>query len=208
MIPVPSPYPGKPVWELMGYLQTMGFDPSWHAFIRAAVATSPHGIAVGLVSTMKDLCQPMPTFGQGITYNVTVRVLNEGITPQSCDVTVYVNSTPMETKVLSNLPPNSTTVLNFSWNTGNWTYGDYILSAKANVSYNRFSDYYVSRLVLSGDLNGDGIVDIYDAIILAGAYNATPDKPTWNSNADINGDGIVDIYDAILLANHFNKSYP
>jgi hypothetical protein len=150
----------------------------------------------------------MPTFGQGITYNVTVRVLNEGTTAQSCDVTVYVNSTAMQTKTLANLPPNSTTVLDFSWNTGNWTFGDYILSAKANVSYNIFSEFYVSRLVLAGDLNGDGIVDIYDAIILGNAYNSTPGRPTWNSNADINGDGIVDIYDAILLANNFNKSYP
>ena len=213
MIPQPSPYPGKAVWELVGYLQTMGFDPSWHAFIRTAIVTSPHGIAIGLVSTLKDLCTPMPTFGQGITYNVTVRVLNEGTTPQSCDVTVYINSTAMQTKTLTNLPPNSTTLLNFSWNTGNWTFGDYILSAKANVSYNTFSEYYVSRLVLSGDLDGNGWVEIYDAQYLANAFNTTPEKPLgtspgqWNPNADINGDNEVNIYDAILLAGHFNWHY-
>jgi hypothetical protein len=155
----------------------------------------------------------MPTFGQGITYNVTVRVLNEGTTPQSCDVTVYINSTAMQTKTLANLPPNSTTLLNFSWNTGNWTFGDYILSAKANVSYNTFSEYYVSRLVLSGDLDGNGWVEIYDAQYLANAFNTTPEKPLgtspgqWNPNADINGDNEVNIYDAILLAGHFNWHY-
>jgi parallel beta-helix repeat protein len=57
---------------------------------------------------------------------------------------------------------------------------------------------------LLGDINGDGIVDIYDAILLANAYNSTPGKANWNPNADINGDNIVDIYDAIILANHYN----
>jgi parallel beta-helix repeat protein len=60
---------------------------------------------------------------------------------------------------------------------------------------------------LPGDLNGDGAVDIYDAILLAGAYNSTPGKANWNPNADINGDNIVDIYDAILLANHYGQHY-
>jgi parallel beta-helix repeat protein len=61
---------------------------------------------------------------------------------------------------------------------------------------------------LSGDVNGDRIVDIYDAILLANAYGSSSGKPNWNPNADINGDNIVDIYDAILLANHFNQHSP
>jgi len=61
---------------------------------------------------------------------------------------------------------------------------------------------------LLGDINGDSIVDIYDAILLANAYNSTPEKVNWNPKADINGDNIVDIYDAILLANHYNQHYP
>jgi len=61
---------------------------------------------------------------------------------------------------------------------------------------------------LLGDINGDRIVDIYDAILLANAYNSVPGKANWNPNADINGDNIVDIYDAILLANHYGQHYP
>jgi parallel beta-helix repeat protein len=59
-----------------------------------------------------------------------------------------------------------------------------------------------------GDINLDGIVDIYDAIILAGAYNSGPGEQNWNPSADINGDGTVDIYDAIILAGHYNQHYP
>lgn len=63
-------------------------------------------------------------------------------------------------------------------------------------------------VTIIGDLNGDGTVDIYDAIILANAYNSSPAAPTWNPSADINGDNTVDIYDAILLASHYNEKIP
>ena len=60
---------------------------------------------------------------------------------------------------------------------------------------------------IAGDINDDGIVDIYDAILLANAYNSKPTSSNWNPNADINGDNIVDIFDAILLANNYGKRW-
>jgi hypothetical protein len=60
--------------------------------------------------------------------------------------------------------------------------------------------------LLQGDINKDLIVDLYDAIILAGAYNSSPSNPNWNSSADLNSDNVVDIYDAITLANNFGKT--
>jgi parallel beta-helix repeat protein len=62
--------------------------------------------------------------------------------------------------------------------------------------------------LLRGDVNYDGIVDIYDAIILAGAFSSVPGSLNWNPTADINEDNIVDIYDAIMLAGHFNQHSP
>jgi hypothetical protein len=59
--------------------------------------------------------------------------------------------------------------------------------------------------LLLGDINDDGIVDIYDAILLAVAFGSEPSADNWNPNADINGDEIVDIYDAIILAIHFGE---
>jgi hypothetical protein len=58
-----------------------------------------------------------------------------------------------------------------------------------------------------GDINGDRKVDIYDAIILAGAFDSSPRSLNWNLNADINRDNIVDIYDAIILASYFGRSW-
>jgi outer membrane protein assembly factor BamB len=71
-------------------------------------------------------------------------------------------------------------------------------TGKTNVTDTRF--FFVA---IPGDINLDRVVDIYDAIILATAFNSKPSSPNWNAYADINRDGLVDIYDAILLANNF-----
>jgi PKD repeat protein len=60
--------------------------------------------------------------------------------------------------------------------------------------------------LLYGDVNEDGIVDIYDAILLALAFGSTPGEPAWNWRCDFNGDLIVDIYDAIKLGVNFGKT--
>ena len=59
---------------------------------------------------------------------------------------------------------------------------------------------------IPGDVNGDGTVDIYDAITLGNSFLATSNSRNWNANADITNDDVVDIYDAITLANNFGKT--
>lgn len=63
----------------------------------------------------------------------------------------------------------------------------------------------VGHPLVRGDINKDGVVDIFDAIMLANAWNSTPGSPEWNPNADINNDNIVDIFDAIILSKDFGK---
>ncbi len=61
---------------------------------------------------------------------------------------------------------------------------------------------------LAGDVTGNGLVDIFDAIKLAGAFGTSTGSKNWNADADFNGDGLVDIFDAIVLAGHFNQHVP
>jgi hypothetical protein len=61
-----------------------------------------------------------------------------------------------------------------------------------------------AKSAITGDINGDGIVDIFDAIKLSTAFGSTSTRPGWNPDADLNGDLRVDIFDAIILANNFN----
>jgi parallel beta-helix repeat protein len=59
-----------------------------------------------------------------------------------------------------------------------------------------------------GDVNGDGKVNILDAILLSKAFNSKPGDANWNPDADFNYDGKVNILDAIILASNFGKSWP
>jgi len=62
--------------------------------------------------------------------------------------------------------------------------------------------------MITGDITGNGIVDIFDAIKLATAFSTTSTTVGWNPDADLNGDLVINIFDAILLANNFNKHVP
>jgi hypothetical protein len=81
------------------------------------------------------------------------------------------------------------------------------------VAYDELNDF-VRYAVTGGffanaitvDLNGDGTVDLFDALLLAKSYGSRPDLQSWNEDTDINGDGVVDIYDAITLCNCFGHT--
>jgi Ca2+-binding EF-hand superfamily protein len=57
-----------------------------------------------------------------------------------------------------------------------------------------------------GDVNADGMVDVYDLILVSSAFGSSQTKKEWNPNADINNDNIIDIYDLILVASHFGEA--
>jgi len=59
---------------------------------------------------------------------------------------------------------------------------------------------------LPGDINGDGVVNFLDAILLGAAFGSTPGSPNWNPNADLNGDLVINFLDAIILGANFGKT--
>jgi len=59
-----------------------------------------------------------------------------------------------------------------------------------------------------GDINGDGIVDVFDFMIVATAFGSKPGDPKWNPDADLNNDGLVDIFDVWAVAKNFGKTEP
>jgi hypothetical protein len=79
------------------------------------------------------------------------------------------------------------------------------------IPHNTMNGFYDIVPTPLGDLNFDGLVDIYDTIIFANSYGAVappPANPRWNPYADLNNDGIIDIYDAILMGRHFGEERP
>jgi len=163
-------------------------------------------IAVMSVATAKTVV------GQGYSLYINVTTADLGAFSVLSNVTVYANKTCVGMKDCPLLNGNVVT-LTFAWNTTSWTFGNYTISVYAwpvpsetnTADNNMTGTVYVG---IPGDINGDGTVDIYDAIILSGAFTSKPGDHNWNPNADINGDGIVDIFDAIILSGHFNQHLP
>ena len=59
---------------------------------------------------------------------------------------------------------------------------------------------------LPADLNKDGIVDIFDVVIVAGAFGSKSGDANWNPIADLVEDGIIDIFDVVIVAKAFGKT--
>jgi len=62
------------------------------------------------------------------------------------------------------------------------------------------------KIIILGDANGDGIVDVYDMVEAGLALGSYPGHPRWNPNADLIEDGIVDIFDMVTMALHFGET--
>lgn len=69
------------------------------------------------------------------------------------------------------------------------------------------ADYADEEAYIIGDVNGDGIITIADANMIANYYNGSlsPSEKFNVKAADVNGDGVITIADANAVANQFVK---
>jgi hypothetical protein len=161
-----------------------------------------HDVAVTDVTPSKTVV------GQGYNIDINVTVANQGDDPETFNVTFYSNTTVIGIQKLNGVLNGTSTVLTFTWNTIGFAYGNYTISAVAdtvpdetNTANNSFTDgeIYVS---IPGDINRDGMVDVFDATILANACGSSLGNPRWNTDADLNQNGVVDVFDFTILARH------
>jgi hypothetical protein len=147
----------------------------------------------------------------GDSVNVSVTVTNTGNSTETFSIDVYRNSTLLATLNITSLAPDTNYTVTFIWDTSGVSFGKYRLSAQilplpfeTHISDNTLIDGIV-KLKIPGDINGDDVVDIFDALLASAAYGSKPGDPNWNPDADLNGNSIVDIFDMIILASHFGQ---
>jgi subtilisin family serine protease len=148
----------------------------------------------------------------GETVNITVVVQNYGGVAESFNVTVFHNTTAIETKNVSDLAVGASQVLTFSWNTsGMQPCNNYTIRAEASVvpnESNTANNIYIDgdvKIKMQGDINGDGVVDVFDLSIIGKAYGTFEGQPGYDPDADLNEDGIVDLRDlAVVTINYGN----
>jgi len=177
-----------------------------------------HDIAVTNITTHKTVV------GQNYPLRVNVTIENQGLFfNETFNVTVYANTTIIETKEVTLTNGNSTTVT-FTWNTSGVAKGNYTITAEATqLPYetdkldNTLTDGWII-VAMVGDLTGpegvpDGKCDMRDVYVVARAFGSHPGHPLWNPNADITGpqglpDEKVDMRDIYVVARNFGKTDP
>jgi hypothetical protein len=179
-----------------------------HDTIGGRVRVGPGGATIHDL-TLINVVPLKKTVGKGFPNNITLTIQNSGDFAETSNVTARANNTDIGTTQFTLASGDFTSVI-VTWNTTGLSYGNYSMSGyvwtvvnETNTGDNTKIDGLVTVTIV-GDINGDGTVDIYDAIILASSYNGIPGYSNWNPNADLNCDNIVDIYDAILLASNYN----
>ena len=183
-----------------------GYLDAW--LIKLAPPTYIHDIAVTNVVPSKTVV------GQGYSLNINVTATNQGDYTETFDVTVYANTTIIETKEVTLTNGVSTTLTFFIWNTTGLAKGNYTISAYAwpvpgetDLDDNTLTDGIVT-VTIPGDVDADFDVDLYDAVNLLVRYGAKAGQPQYDPNCDIDGDGDIDLYDAVILLAHYGQKYP
>jgi len=186
-------------------LGTPEFDPHYgYGRVDAMRALVIHNIAVTNVSSLKTVV------GQGFTARIDVNVTNKGNNVETFNLTLYANTTVIQTRVLTSAAGNFT-VQSFTWNTAGFAEGNYTVSAYAwpvpSEIYIADNTYYDGRVLVTiqGDVNGDKKVDGKDIAIVAKAFGKSIGQPGYVPNADVNSDGKIDGKDIAVAAKFFGK---
>ena len=106
-------------------------------------------------------------------------------------------------------PSTSQSVSSFDFNftipRSGYIFGNYTIYASSQwQNYTAFSSK-TFEVVLVGDVDGNGVVDMTDIGIAALAYASYPGHPKWDPRADINKDGIVDMSDIGIICLHYGE---
>jgi hypothetical protein len=186
---------------------TVSSGGTYTAYYRAPV----HAVAITDVTSSKTVV------GQGYSLNVTVTVADLGDQPETFDTTAYANATTIYVQAV-NLESGASTTLSFAWNTTNFAYDNYTISAYASpvqgendTTNNTYVFDIPVHVGFPGDVSStepdvyDGIVNMKDIAYLVVKFNTFSEKAGWDPNADVNNDGLCNMSDIAIAIINFNK---
>jgi len=145
--------------------------------------------------------------GQGYTVDISVTVSNQELNYEAFYLTIYANTTAINTQIITLLSKSFTTIT-YAWNTSGFAKGNYTISAYAhpvsgetNTADNTLTNGII-KIVTPGDLNADGVVNMVDLSgISARWYPGPPIGPLgYHPNFDINNDGAISILEVSIVS--------
>ena len=97
----------------------------------------------------------------------------------------------------------------YKWNGTGYEPFNVSLTVKDNEGLTNTTSLQVN-VYIAGDANGDGIVDIFDAVIVGREWDSACTSGRWESEradmADLNNDCIVDIFDAVIVGANWDHT--
>jgi parallel beta-helix repeat protein len=155
--------------------------------------------------------------GKGYCMNSSSTVINYGEGTETFNATLIANGTAIQAQNVSLSTRNSKTIP-FVWNTTDYAYGNYTMSAAAqpvlgeiDLTDNNYTCNIPVHVGVPGDISGptagvyDGTTNMRDVQYLILLFNTKPGSPNWKPNADINNDGTVNMRDIQIAILNFNK---
>ena len=179
-------------------------QPIPHDTIGGYVYVGGHDIAVLNLTPSKTIV------GKGYPLFINVTAQNQGNFTETFNLTVYCNTTVIETQTIT-LADEESTTSTFTWNTTGFAYGNYTITAYASpvpdetgTEDNTFVDGVI-HLTIPGDVDGDGDIDIYDVVKICSIYGVENGDLEYDANCDVNDDGKIDIYDVVIACSHYGE---
>lgn len=83
---------------------------------------------------------------------------------------------------------------------------NYTLTGPTSVQYYIVASIDTCGLALIGDVDMNGIVDIFDVIFWAGAFGTKATDPNYKRRADLDPNGVLDIFDGVTISQHFGET--
>jgi hypothetical protein len=144
----------------------------------------------------------------GRIVTIEVVAMNRGnMTTETFNVTLHYSDNIIGTEQVT-LAPWTNITITFSWNTSGLTpCNNFTIWAEAspvpyeiNLANNVLHDGWV-KIKMIGDVNGDGVINIQDIVLITLAYGSQPGDPNWNPDADISKPwNIIDILDLVTCS--------
>ena len=163
------------------------------------------------------------TYANGTAYEIPVEITiynngTEATGPFYAKLELYwINGSESESSAESlvmSVAANMTVVIRFAHLFHPMHTGCYELVATAdsrnNVTEGSEANNVLVQTSISvtvmGDINNDGIVNLFDAITTSLAWGTTPTDEYWDSDADLNHDEQIDILDAARVTAHWGMA--
>jgi hypothetical protein len=154
---------------------------------------------------------PKTVFAQGWPIGINITVADPGYYSETFKVTAYANTIAIAATNVT-LSGGGKALITIA-GTANLPYGNYTIGAYAspvpgelNLANNRVTSSTSIEVTIPGDLNGDGVVNIFDlGMITANWMQTVPPAP---ANADACAVGIINLIDLSAVTSHWLQTTP